>query len=120
MTRNPARSWQLRNASRGSIVATMVIPAFERTRRNKGLLGRRSFAPGSALILAPCSSVHTFFMKFPIDIVFMSRDGEVLKVVPRCRAWRLAFGIGAFAVIELPSAAAKATGTGVGDRLQLV
>jgi uncharacterized membrane protein (UPF0127 family) len=120
MKRDLAQSWTLRGVARGQLVASTVIPAIDRATRNKGLLGRHSFAPGSAMILAPCSSVHTFFMKFPIDILFVSRDGRVLKVVPRCGAWRLAFGPGAFAAIELPAGAAETTGTSVGDFLELV
>ena len=120
MTRNTTQLWTLRNASNGRLVASTVIPAFDRDTRNKGLLGRRSLAAGSAMIIAPCSSVHTFFMKFAIDILFVSRDGRILKVVPRCGAWRLAFGMGAFAVIELPAGDADTTGAGVGDLLALV
>src|SRR5215210_2627205 len=119
IVRDAARPWTLRNTSGGQIVATTVIPAFDRATRNKGLLGRWSLEPGSAMILAPCSSVHTFFMKFPIDIVFVARDGHVLKVRPRCGAWRLALGIGAFAAIELPSGTVEMTGTRVGDCLEL-
>ena len=119
ITHNIEQPWTLRNATSGRIVASSVIPAFDRATRNKGLLGRRSLEPGSAMILAPCSSVHTFFMKFPIDIVFVARDGRVLKVRARCGGWRLAFGAGAFAVIELPQGAVEATGTKVGDRLEI-
>ncbi|MQA28850.1 MAG: DUF192 domain-containing protein [Luteitalea sp.] len=120
ISQDAAHRWTLRRASGGQVVAGSVIPAFDRVTRNKGLLGRRSLEPGSAMVLAPCNSVHTFFMKFPIDIVFVSRDGRVLKIRPRCGAWRLAFGAGAFAVIELPSGAAEASGVGVGDRLEIV
>ena len=71
------------------------------------------------MILAPCSSVHTFFMKFPIDIIFVARDGRVLKIRARCGPWRLAFGLGAFAVIELAAGAVDASQTTVGDRLTI-
>ena len=101
----------LRNARAGQIVAVTLIPAFDRSTRNKGLLGRRSLEQGSAMILAPCSSVHTFFMKFPIDIIFVARDGRVVKMCERCHPWRLALGPGAFAVIELPAGAVEPSGT---------
>jgi uncharacterized membrane protein (UPF0127 family) len=120
MTRNTSQAWGLRNVSSGRIIAATVIPAFDRATRNRGLLGRRSLAPDSAMILAPCSSVHTFFMKFPIDVVFVSRAGQVLKVRAHCRPWRLAVGAGAFATIELPEGAAEATATNVGDQLEIV
>jgi uncharacterized membrane protein (UPF0127 family) len=109
----------LRNARAGQIVAATLIPAFDRSTRNKGLLGRQSLERGSAMILAPCSSVHTFFMKFPIDIIFVARDGRVVKICERRRPWRLALGLGAFAVVELPAGALEASGTRVGDRLEI-
>jgi len=120
ITQDPARGWTLRRASDGQLVARTLIPAFDRATRNKGLLGRHALEPGSAMILAPCSSVHTFFMKFPIDIVFVARDGRVLKLRLRCGPWRLALRLGAFAVIELPSGGVEASGTRVGDRLTVV
>ena len=58
--------------------------------RNRGLLGRSSLAAGYALILAPCSSIHTFFMQFAIDVVFVDRDGLVLRARPAVRPWRIA------------------------------
>ena len=112
-------AWMLRNARDGQIIAVTLIPAFARATRNKGLLGRHSLEQGSAMILAPCSSVHTFFMKFPIDIIFVARDGRVLKIRSRCGPWRLAFGVGAFAVIELAAGAVDASRTRVGDRLTI-
>jgi len=114
-----APAQMLRNARDGRIVAVTLIPAFDRSARNKGLLGRRSLEEGSAMILAPCSSVHTFFMKFPIDILFVARDGRVVKMCERCRPWRLALRPGAFAVIELPAGALEPSGTRVGDRLEI-
>jgi len=117
MTKDPARRWTLRRASDGQLVASALIPAFDRATRNRGLLGRHSLESGSAMILAPCSSVHTFFMKFAIDIIFVARDGRVVKVRSRCGPWRLALGVGAFAVIELPSGGAS--GMRVGDRLMV-
>jgi len=114
-----ASAWMLRNARAGQIIAETLIPAFERSARNKGLLGRQSLEQGSAMILAPCSSVHTFFMKFPIDIVFVARDGRVVKVCERRGPWRLAIGAGAFAVVELPAGALEQSGTRVGDRLEI-
>ena len=114
-----AAGWILRNQRAGQIVAATLIPAFDRETRNKGLLGRHSLEQGSAMILAPCSSVHTLFMRFPIDIIFVARDGRVVKMCERCRPWRLALGPGAFAVVELPAGALEQSGTRVGDRLEI-
>jgi len=120
MTQDPTRTWTLRAVADGRCVARILIPAFDRETRNKGLLGRRSLDTGSALILAPCNGVHTFFMKFAIDIVFVSRPGRVLKIRADCRPWRLAFTRGAFAVIELPAGGAASSALAVGDELELV
>jgi uncharacterized membrane protein (UPF0127 family) len=119
ITQDPTHGWTLRHASTGRCVARTLIPAFDRQARNKGLLGRGSLDADSAMILAPCNSIHTFFMKFPIDILFMSRDGRVLKIRSNCGAWRLAFAAGGFAVIELPAGAADRSGICAGDRLEI-
>ena len=106
ITRDIERPWTLRNATSGRIVASSVIPAFERATRNKGLLGRRSLEPGSAMILAPCSSIHTFFMQFAIDVAFVDRDGRVVRARRALGPWRIQAALRASAVIEL------ATGSG--------
>ena len=62
------------------VVADRMLP------RMKGLLGRRELASGEGMLIRPTSSIHTFFMRFPIDAVFLSRDGEVLKVKPNVGA----------------------------------
>jgi uncharacterized membrane protein (UPF0127 family) len=61
---------------------------------------------GAALILAPCWSIHTWFMRFPIDVLFVSRTGTVLGARHALAPWRLALRPGAFAVIELAAGAA--------------
>ncbi len=116
--RSPAAAWQLQNVTTATIVASRVAAAFDRDSRNQGLLGRDGLAAAEALVLAPCSAVHTWFMRFPIDILFVSRSGEVLKVRRAVRPWRLAVRLGAFAVIE--TAAGAAAGTDCGHRLAVV
>ena len=113
------RRWALRHASSGQLVASTLIAAFDRATRNKGLLGRHELAPGSAMILAPCSSVHTFFMKFIIDVVFVDRNGSVLKGVADLKPWRIAARPGAYAVIELNAGAIRRSELKVGDRLSV-
>src|SRR5258706_12838560 len=104
MLRQPAASWRLRNARNGLVVAGRIEPAFDSPRRRKGLLGRRVFPLDSALILAPCSSIHTLFMRFPIELAFVSRECAVLRVLHAIGPWRLGRAFGAFAAVELPSA----------------
>jgi len=87
--------------------------------RMRGLLGRRGLESGEGLLLRPTGSVHTFFMRFPIDVVFLSRDGEVLKVARAVPPWRTAAARGAKAVLELGANEAERREIRVGSRLDL-
>lgn len=97
----------------------MVETAFDRKTRNRGLLGRSSLADNAALILAPCNSIHTFFMRFAIDVVFVDRDGHIRRARQSLGPWRIQAAFRAFAVIELASGALERSDTRVGDRLYL-
>lgn len=103
VVRHPERSWTLRNDTTGQVVAATLIPAFDRQTRNQGLLQRDGLPASNALVLAPCSGVHTWFMRFPIDIAFVSREGRVLSVRRNVGPWRIALRLGAFAVVEMPA-----------------
>ena len=83
----------------------------------RGLLGRRGLESGEGILLRPASSVHTFFMRFAIDVVFLARDGQVLKVVDQVGPWRTTAAKGAKAVLELGPGEAERRGIRVGDRL---
>lgn len=82
-----------------------------------GLLGRRALAGDQALLLAPCNNIHTFFMRFAIDVVFLDRQGAVLAVVPALRPWRVAAARRAHACLELAAGGAQRFGLQVGRRL---
>lgn len=115
--RDPGKPFALWNARTGGVLATTLIPAFDRESRNRGLLSRDSLAPDTAIILAPTFAVHTFFMKFPIDVLFVAKNGAVLK---RCQAvppWRFAAAWGAFAVIEGSTENARFAGIEIGDKV---
>ena len=118
LARDTSASFELRNQRSGHVLATHVEPAFDSSTRNRGLLGRDELAEGAALALAPCSSVHTWFMRFPIDILFVAKTGVITKVRSHVQPWKLAFGWAAHAVIELP--AGGAVDTRAGDTLELV
>ncbi|HEX6491778.1 MAG TPA: DUF192 domain-containing protein [Gaiellaceae bacterium] len=111
------RSAELRDGDR--VVCERCLVAATPLARMRGLLGRRSLASGEGLLLRPASSVHTFFMRFPIDLVFLSAGGEVLKVVGSLPPWRLAAARSAKAVVELPAGEAGRRGIRVGDSLVL-
>jgi uncharacterized membrane protein (UPF0127 family) len=86
--------------------------------RLRGLLGRSELAADEGLLIRPASSVHMFFMRFAIDVVFLDGEGVVVKIVPRLRPWRLAWGRGATATLELRAGAASAAGLAHGDRVR--
>jgi uncharacterized membrane protein (UPF0127 family) len=84
----------------------------------RGLLGRASFRAGAGLLLRPAPAVHTWFMRFAIDAVFLDRDFVVLQVTHEMRPWRMARCKGARAVLELPAGEAGLYGIRPGDRLE--
>jgi uncharacterized membrane protein (UPF0127 family) len=85
--------------------------------RMRGLLGRKGLEPGGGMLLTPESSVHMFFMHFPIDVVFLDREHKVVGVRHELGPWQVAGARGAYAALELPAGAAAAAGIGEGDAL---
>jgi uncharacterized membrane protein (UPF0127 family) len=71
------------------------------------------------LILAPCISIHTFFMQFAIDVAFVDRTGTIVRLRPAVRPWRIQISPRAFAVVEMTSGAFAQANTQAGDRLFL-
>jgi uncharacterized membrane protein (UPF0127 family) len=100
-------------------VARTIETAFDSPTRNKGLLGRTHLAEHAALILAPCSSIHTFFMRFAIDVAFVDRGGTIIRLRSAVRPWRIQIAVRAFAVVELAAGALARADTQAGDRLFL-
>jgi uncharacterized membrane protein (UPF0127 family) len=87
--------------------------------RMRGLMGRSGLPAGEGLLLRPAPSIHTAFMRFPIDALFLDRSLKVLAVVERLRPWRTASKRSARAVLELAAGEAARRGVSVGDRLEL-
>ena len=117
LLRSDAAGLVLRVTGRLEPVATTLEPAFDSAARKRGLLGRDSLPPGAALVIAPCNAIHTFWMRFSIDVIFAARDGRVLKIRPRVPARRVAGAWGAFATIEMAAGSADHVGLAVGDHL---
>ena len=88
-------------------------------KRRTGLLKHTRLEPGEGLWIDPCESVHTFFMKFPIDLVYLDRDKKVRKVRHAVGPWRLSACLSARSVLELPAGTAARTRTVAGDVLQI-
>jgi uncharacterized membrane protein (UPF0127 family) len=120
LLRAPSVGYALRVRGSGQLIATRVETAFDSAARRRGLLGREGLEAGCALVIAPCSSVHTAFMRFALDIVFVARDGTVVKVAAGVAPWRVRLAFRAFAVIEMASGSMLGHGVRAGDVLDLV
>ena len=108
------------NLTRSTELASSARPAHSFWLRLVGLLGRSSLEPGEGLVLQPCSSIHTAFMRFAIDVLYLDRSGRVVKAVASLKPFRMSGVLrGGDAVIELPSGVIAATDTAVGDEIVL-
>jgi uncharacterized protein len=116
----PQGPLQVLNLTRGTILATRLEAARTSATRRKGLLGREGLLPGEGLWIAPCESVHTFFMRFPIDLVYLDRKLKVKKVRHSVAAWRMSACFAAHSVLELPAGTAAAARTERGDSVEMV
>lgn len=108
------------NSTKGKVLAKRVAVARSFGRRLKGLLFRRELPAGEGLIIEPCKSVHTFFMLFPIDVVFYDEKGQVISVFSFLPPFRVTPVMrAARGVVELPAGTITETGTQVGDTIRL-
>ena len=119
LRRSSGPSLVLTNARNDRVVAHTLLRAFDSASRRKGLLGRDSLESGVALVIAPTNAIHTWFMRFPIDVAFITRDGRIVKAAHRLPAWRMSMALRGYAVIELPAGALASSDTVVGDLLAL-
>ena len=101
----------------GTVVCERVTLADRPLARLRGLLGRDGLDSGEGLMLRPASAVHTYFMRFPIDVVFLDRALVVLGIADEVDPWRAASRRGAKAVLELPAGESSRRGLTVGDQL---
>lgn len=109
----------LMNERTRQFVASSVEVAGTRNTRRRGLLGRDRLDETSAMLLAPCTGVHTVGMRFAIDVIFVDRQGYVVKVVRDLKPWRIALASRAHAVIEMPAGSLRWGQVLIGDRLYL-
>ena len=109
----------LRNTRNGHVLANRLIPAFDSESRRTGLLKHEALPDGSAMVIAPTNAVHTFFMRFAIDIAFVTRDGRVVKTCPAVRPWRIAAAWKGYGVVELPAGRLARCETVAGDLLAI-
>ena len=106
------------NATRGGAAVARCRVAHGLAERGVGLLRTPVLAPGEGLLIERAPSIHMFFMRYPIDAVFMDADHRVVRVVAGLRPWGLVAWVpGARDCLELPAGAAAAAGVQVGDQL---
>lgn len=110
------RVFKVRNATRDALLADSATSADGPVRRGVGLMGRKALPQGAGLIIAPCSGVVSFFMRFPIDVLFLAADNTVCHQVRNLVPWRMSKVVRASKqVVELPSGTLDSTGTRLGD-----
>jgi uncharacterized protein len=106
-----------KNESKGTIIAPRVKVATSLLARSIGLLGHASLPAGEGLWLKPCTSVHTFFMRFTIDVLFVDRNGVALSKAT-LSPWRISrWERRAEGVLELPAGTLHQTRTEAGDKI---
>ena len=102
---------------RGPVVCERGVLAVTAWTRSKGLLGRSGLDPDEGLWIQPTGSIHMWFMRFAIDVVYADKEGRVLKLVRGIRPWRMSACRGAKVALELPVGAIDRAGVEVGDQL---
>ncbi len=112
---------QIHNVTRGVEVATAAGAACSYGARLKGLMAQPPLPPGGGLLLEPESSIHTFFMRYPIDVLYLDREYRVLRATGDMAPYRVGpiFTRGCYAILELPAGTIRSTRTQVGDQLRL-
>jgi uncharacterized membrane protein (UPF0127 family) len=107
------------NLTRNTQLGHRVQLAGDGHNRRKGLLGREALSAGEGLWILPCEAVHTFCMRFPIDLIYLDRKHRVVKTKADVRPWRLSGCLRAHSVLELPAGTITASQTMPGDVLTL-
>jgi len=110
---------QVVNSTRNVTLAEDAEVADTSAKRREGLLKRAGLAPGEGLWITPCESVHSFFMKFTIDVLYLDRKHRVKKIRPEMRPWRMSACLTAHSVLELPAGTIASSGTRRGDQLEI-
>ena len=109
------------NASKGTDIVTEGDVADRFWSRLKGLIGRTSLAPGQGLLIRPSKGVHMWFMRFPIDVIYVGEGDRVVDVDENMRPWAIGRPRAAARyVIEVPAGTVAATHTRPGDQLEIV
>jgi uncharacterized protein len=109
----------VRNVTRDAVLADSAAVADSSQSRRTGLLKHTGLAQGDGLWIVPCESVHSFFMKFTIDVIYLDKQHKVKKIRPEMVPWRASVCLTAHSVLELPAGTIARTGTQAGDQLEI-
>lgn len=107
------------NLNRGTALVTRLKLADTSRQRRKGLLGRSALEPGEGLWIFPCESVHTFGMRFSIDLIYLDSRQRVIKLQTSFSPWRMSVCIRAKSVLEVRAGSIQHSATCVGDQLEI-
>jgi uncharacterized protein len=107
----------VRNQTRDVILASQAIVADSSETRRTGLLKHSSLEEGHGLWITPCEAVHSFWMKFSIDVLYLDKTKKVRKIRRDMKPWKMSMCLPAHSVLELPAGTAVRTGTQPGDQL---
>jgi uncharacterized membrane protein (UPF0127 family) len=110
---------RVRNLTKNTLLADRADIADTSVTRNRGLLKHTGLAEGQGLWIIPCEGVHSFFMKFAIDVVFLNKKRVVTKLRPNMVKSRIAFSVRAHSTLELPVGMIQKSQTAVGDQLEM-
>jgi uncharacterized protein len=110
----------VRNLTRDTLLGGQIDVADTSAKRRTGLLKHTGLERGAGLWIVPCEGVHMFGMKFAIDVVFLNKQKQVVKVRPNLGKWGMSFSFRAKSVLELPVGTIESTGTQVGDQLEML
>jgi uncharacterized membrane protein (UPF0127 family) len=112
--------YQVHNREKGTAVANRVIRARNLFARTRGLMGAANLPEGAGLLLEGDNAIHTFFMRFSIDVAFLDGEGRVVRLMHSLAPWRATWFVWrARSVLELPSGTLSRSNTEVGDHLTL-
>ncbi len=111
---------QIFNVAKGAVITQQAKLAVSSGQRMKGLLGQDSLAANEALILKPCFSIHTFFMRFAIDVLFLDKNMQIVRLIQNMPPNRLSPIVWASKMaIELPAGKISQTNTQIGDTIEI-
>lgn len=108
----------MRNLTRGTVIGEAIQSAETSAERRTGLLKHDKLEEGTGLWIVPCEAVHTFFMKFAIDLIYLDRKHRVRGIRKAVVPWRLSICLPAHSVLELPQGTIDRTDTRRGDEME--